>query len=217
VDRGTHPASILCASIGPARCRPNAKEDGRPERAVMKPTLRRCPRRHCKMRLDTTLLYMHHREVMKKNENSVEGRDVIAEIDNGCILMRARLIARVLTALYDEELRPFGIGSPQFALLVIIFGIQPATRAEIGRYYHQDRSTLTRNLKILLSEGWAEELQGEGGGRGRPIALTKAGKDLLVEGAPTWRVAQARAKTLLGENGTAAITEIANDIMNSPR
>jgi DNA-binding MarR family transcriptional regulator len=169
------------------------------------------------MRLDVALLYMHHTEVMKKIENAVEGRDVIAEIDNGCVLMRARLIARVLTALYDEELRPFGIGSPQFALLVIIFGIQPATRAEIGRYYHQDRSTLTRNLKILFSEGWAEEIPGEEGGRGRPIALTKAGKDLLVEGAPTWRVAQARAKALLGENGTAAITEIANEIMNSPR
>src|SRR6266436_3542141 len=160
---------------------------------------------------------MHHKEVMNKSENSVEGRNVIAEIDNGCVLMRARLIARVLTALYDEEFRPFGIGSPQFALLVIIFGIQPATRAEIGRYYHQDRSTLTRNLKILLSEGWAEEIQGEGGGRGKPIVLTKAGKGLLVEGAPTWRVAQARAKALLGENGTTAITEIANDIMNSPR
>src|SRR5271170_4068877 len=168
------------------------------------------------MRLDAVLLYMHHREVMKKIESSVEGRDVIAEIDNGCVLMRARLIARVLTALYDEELRPFGIGSPQFALLVIIFGIQPATRAEIGRYYHQDRSTLTRNLKILLSEGWAEEIPGEGGGRGRPIVLTKAGKDLLVKGAPTWHVAQARAKALLGEGGVIAITSIADGIMNSP-
>src|SRR5207245_1773632 len=84
--------------------------------------------------------------------------------------------------------------SPQFALLVIIFEIEPATRADIGRYHHQDRSTLTRNLKIILSEGWAEEVQDEGGGRGRPIVLTKAGKDLLRKGAPAWRVAQARAR-----------------------
>jgi DNA-binding MarR family transcriptional regulator len=152
---------------------------------------------------------------MRENESLVEDEDVIAGINSGCVLMRARLISRVLTAMYDEELRPFGIGSPQFALLVIIFGIQPATRAEIGRYHHQDRSTLTRNLKILLSEGWAEEVQDEGG-RGRPIVLTKAGKNLLVKGAPTWRVAQARAKALLGEDGMSAITDIANGIMNSP-
>src|SRR5271154_1124549 len=153
---------------------------------------------------------------MREKETEVEGAVVIAEMNSSCVLMRARLISRVLTAMYDEALRPFGIGSPQFALLVIIFGIQPATRAEIGRHHHQDRSTLTRNLKILLSEGWTEEVQDEGSGRGRPIVLTKAGKDLLVKGAPKWRVAQARAKALLGEGGMTTITDIANGIMNSP-
>jgi DNA-binding MarR family transcriptional regulator len=160
------------------------------------------------------VLYMHHMGFVRKDESRVEGEDVIAEIGRTCMLMRTRLISRVITAIYDEELRPFGIVSPQFALLAIIFEIEPATRAEIGRYHHQDRSTLTRNLKIILSEGWAEEVQDEGGGRGRPIVLTKAGKDLLRRGAPTWRVAQARAKALLGENGVMAITDIANTIMN---
>jgi DNA-binding MarR family transcriptional regulator len=151
---------------------------------------------------------------MRKNEGPVEGEDVIAEIGSTCVLMRTRLISRVITAIYDEELRPFGIVSPQFALLVIIFEIEPATRADIGRYHHQDRSTLTRNLKIILSEGWAEEVQDEGGGRGRPIVLTKAGKDLLRKGAPTWRVAQARARALLGKDGVMAIMDIADGIMN---
>lgn len=161
------------------------------------------------------MLYMHHMGVVRKNEIRVGGYDVIAEIGRTCMLMRVRLISRVITAIYDEELRPFGIVSPQFALLVIISEMEPATRAEIGRYHHQDRSTLTRNLKIILSEGWAEEVQGEGGGRRRPIVLTKAGKDLLRKGARKWRVAQARAKALLGENGAIAITNIANGIMNS--
>jgi DNA-binding MarR family transcriptional regulator len=142
------------------------------------------------------------------------GDDVITYIGMTCMLMRARLISRVITAIYDEELRPFGIVSPQFALLVVISEIEPATRAEIGRYHHQDRSTLTRNLRIILSEGWAEEVQDEGGGRGRPIVLTKAGQDLLWKGAPAWRVAQARAKALLGEDGVIAIADIANTKMN---
>jgi DNA-binding MarR family transcriptional regulator len=132
-----------------------------------------------------------------------------------CVLMRARLISKVMTAIYDEELRRFGIVSPQFALLVNICEIEPATRADIGRYHHQDRSTLTRNLKILLSEGWAEEVRDKRVCRGRPIVLTKVGKDLLRNGAAAWRVAQARAKALLGEEGVIAIADIANGIMNS--
>lgn len=131
------------------------------------------------------------------------------------MLMRARLISRVITAIYDEELRSFGIVSPQFALLVIISEIEPATRAEIGRYHHQDRSTLSRNLKPILSQGWAEEVQDEGGGRGRPIVLTEAGRELIRKGAAAWRVAQARAEALLGKGGAIAITDIANSIMNA--
>jgi DNA-binding MarR family transcriptional regulator len=162
------------------------------------------------------MLHMQHQAGVRQSKRQLEGEDVIAEINSGCVLMRARLISRVLTAIYDEALRPFGVGSPQFVLLAIIFGIQPATRAEIGRHHHQDRSTLTRNLKILLSERWVEEVEDDGNGRGRPIVLTKAGRDLLVRGAPTWRAAQAQAKAILGEHGMTAITDIADGIMNSP-
>lgn len=140
--------------------------------------------------------------------------DAIAEITGHCLLMRSRLLSRVLTAIYDEELRPFRIGSPQFALLVIIHTIEPATRAEIGRFHHQDRSTLTRNLKVILAEGWAEEMQDAAAGRGRPLKLTKAGKDLLRKGKPAWQVAQERAKALLGKDGTAAVMAIADRIMD---
>src|SRR3954463_3177636 len=162
------------------------------------------------------MLYMQHINPQGgTREGSVAGEDLILEIAQTCVLMRTRLISRVLTGIYDEELRPFGINSPQFALLVVIFEIEPATRAEIGRYHHQDRSTLTRNLKIIISEGWAEEIQDEAGGRGRPIVLTKAGKDLLREAAPAWRVAQTKAKALLGKDGVIAVTDIANGIMNA--
>jgi DNA-binding MarR family transcriptional regulator len=145
----------------------------------------------------------------------VTHKDVIDEMGSSCVLMRVRLISRVLTGFYDEELRPFGIGAPQFALLGAISIIEPATRAEVGRFHHQDRSTLTRNLRIILSEGWVQEIQSERGGRGRPIVLTKKGRDLLRSAEPVWRVAQARAKALLGRDGVTAVTKIGSRLMES--
>ncbi|MEJ1977948.1 MAG: MarR family transcriptional regulator [Acetobacteraceae bacterium] len=139
--------------------------------------------------------------------------DVIDEISRNCLLTRTRLISRVLTGIYDEALRPFGIGSPQFALLVIIFKIGPASRSEIGRFNHQDRSTLTRNLQLILSEGWVEEIQHPAGGRSRPIMLTKAGKDLLHRAASAWAAAQVQAKVVLGEMGASVVTDVANDLL----
>jgi DNA-binding MarR family transcriptional regulator len=149
---------------------------------------------------------------MKAAETSVKTEDVINEITRNCLLTRTRRISRVITSIYDQELRPFGVNSPQFSLLVVISRLGPASRAEIGRVNHQDRSTLTRNLQLILSEGWVEEIQHTEGGRSRPIVLTKTGKDLLHRAAPAWRAAQAQATALLGEAGVTAMTNIANDL-----
>ena len=138
--------------------------------------------------------------------------DVINEISRNCLVTRTRRIARVLTGIYDEKLRPFGINSPQFTLLAVILRLGSASRAEIGRENHQDRSTLTRNLQLMLSEGWIREAQQKAGGPGRQIVLTTLGKNLLYRAAPAWRAAQARAKVVLGEAGVTAVMDIAKDL-----
>ena len=88
-----------------------------------------------------------------------------------------------------------------------------ATRAEMGGILHLDRSTLTREVKGILSEGWAEETREGADGRSRPIVLTKAGRDLLHKAIPAWQAAQERATALLGKDGVIAISDIANRIM----
>jgi DNA-binding MarR family transcriptional regulator len=151
----------------------------------------------------------------KRDKPSISDDEIIASMGSACLLMRSRLISRVITAIHDETLRPLGVGSAQLVLLVVIFQLQPASRAAIGRFHHQDRSTLTRNLQVILSEGWAEEVAGETKGRSRPIALTQAGKDLIVRAAPSWREAQDQTRALLGEAGAQAVTSIADGILRA--
>jgi DNA-binding MarR family transcriptional regulator len=139
---------------------------------------------------------------------------MIAEMGNACLLLRTRLISRVISGIYDKQLRTLRISSAQFALLLAIYQVQPATRAEVGRHQHLDRSTLTRHLKVVLSEGWAEETRYGADGRSRPIMLTRTGTDLLSKAEPGWRAAQVQAKDLLGKNGLTAVMDIANRIMN---
>ena len=145
-----------------------------------------------------------------------EGKVVIDEMARGCLLMRTRLISRVMTSLYEDALRPFGIGAPQFVLLVVISQLEPASRAEIGRFHHQDRSTLTRNLKLVFDEGWAEENRDKVKGRSRPVVLTKKGRDLLLAVDPVWQRSQTKAEALLGERGSRAVMTIADGILSAP-
>jgi DNA-binding MarR family transcriptional regulator len=139
-------------------------------------------------------------------------KDLIQEVTQSCLLTRARKISRVLTSLYDERLRPFGINAPQFTLLVMISRLGPVSRAELGRHNHQDRSTLTRNLQLVQAEGWIEEIEHAEGGRRRPIVLSQAGHQLLTRAGPAWREAQAEASKLLGHEGASAVRTIADTL-----
>lgn len=148
---------------------------------------------------------------MSTEQNESASASLVGEIAQGCLLTRTRRISRMITGIYDEALRPFGVNAPQFSLLVLIAKLNEASRAEIGRANHQDRSTLTRNLALLLGEGWIEEVIPQAG-RSRPILMTKAGRELLASAAGAWRAAQARARQLLGDDGVAAIIGVADRI-----
>jgi DNA-binding MarR family transcriptional regulator len=132
---------------------------------------------------------------------------MVNEVIRDCLMTRSRRISRVVTSIFDQELRPFGVSSSQFSLLVLIAAMDGASRAEIGRANHQERSTSTRNLQLVLDQGWAEELVPEKG-RSRPIMISKAGQELLAEAMPAWRNAQVKAQQLLGDNGATAIVQL---------
>jgi DNA-binding MarR family transcriptional regulator len=124
-----------------------------------------------------------------------------------------RLLAKAATR-YDDKLRPFGIGSVQFALLTAIRRAEPVTRAEIARLQNLNRSTLSRDLKAALSEGWIEEVRKGANGRSRPVVLTKAGKELMLDAQSVLLTAQAQAEALLGEDGVIALINITDRILD---
>lgn len=139
-------------------------------------------------------------------------RDVTGEITRNCLLTRTRQISRVLTAIYDQELRPFGINAPQFTLLVLVMELGPISRADLGRRNHHERSTLTRNLQPLIAQGWLAEESPAEDGRIRPLSVTTEGKALLRSAASAWSAAQAKARKVLGEDGASAIMGIAKEL-----
>ena len=136
---------------------------------------------------------------------------MIGEITQGCLLTRTRRLSRLITNTYDQALRPFGVNAPQFSLLVLIAKFGPASRAEIGRANYQDRSTLTRNLALLLAEGWVQERDTEGG-RSRPIEISPKGRQLLATAAPAWRQAQSEARGMIGDEAAANILQVVDGI-----
>ena len=152
------------------------------------------------------------RTLREFSEKSALINGAIERMGDG-VLIGVRLLSRSITEIYDNRLRRFGVTSAQFILLSLI-NRRPITRADIARLQHLERSTLTRNLKIILSKGWVEEVRDNADGRSRPIALAEAGKELLREAGPEWMSAEIEATTLLGTDGMTIIINVAYHILN---
>src|SRR5258708_19269284 len=105
-------------------------------------------------------------------------------------MSRWRAMNRMLTAIYDEELRQFHLKSSQLGLLVAVTKAGPVRRIELGRFLSLDPSTLTRNLQIMLKNGWIKEVPDGGDQRGAPLEGTSKGRKLLETLGPACHTPQ---------------------------
>ncbi len=150
------------------------------------------------------------------NKRMNQGNGLIDQIACECLLMRVRKLDRMLTGIYDAALRPFGLKASQTNLLVLIAKAGPIRRIEIGKRLRLDPSTLTRNLKIMLTNGWIKEIDDGEDGRGLPVEITAQGHDLLTQIGPAWRKAQTRTEKFLGEDGATLLRKLAANKMDVP-
>ena len=114
-----------------------------------------------------------------------------------CISTRVRQLSRIITRIYDDAMRPLGITASQFTLLTQLAQQDGITAVEIGHSLDIEKSTLSRNLKRLLQDGFIT-MDPPAGRRGRGLHLTPKGASVIQQGFPVWRDAQTRTIRVLG-------------------
>jgi len=119
------------------------------------------------------------------------------EVSNECAALRARMAARNVTRIFDEALRPLDLKVTQFTLLVAVRQGRPESIAQLADALAMERTTLTRNLRLLEKRGLLE-VGPEGYRRARHLKLTEAGAVKLAEALPIWRATQDRIVGRLG-------------------
>lgn len=118
-----------------------------------------------------------------------------------CACFNLRKAARAVTQFYDDTLRPSGLRTTQFSLLMVIgtFGRVSVTR--LAEDAVMDRTTLARNLDLLEREGLVRIRVGEDA-RVREVELTPAAHEKLAAAFPYWEKAQAQVTKKLGAERT---------------
>jgi DNA-binding MarR family transcriptional regulator len=134
-----------------------------------------------------------------------------------CMCANLRRAARVVTQLYDEELRPSGLRASQFTLLQTLNIASGISQKRLAGVLEFDSTTLTRTLAFLRRQGWLAAERGTDR-RELRLSLTAAGLREYKRVVPYWQGAQKRLQRELGEtnwgllgNATMLVVEAAAD------
>jgi DNA-binding MarR family transcriptional regulator len=118
-------------------------------------------------------------------------------VRDACLCLHAQRAARALARRFDEALRPHGITSGQFSLLMSLNRPEPPNMGAVASLLAMDRTTLTAALKPLERRGLVAVTVDPADKRGRRLALTPAGRRVVASAVPAWERTHAAAEAAL--------------------
>src|SRR5947209_4756053 len=80
----------------------------------------------------------------------------IGMISRECIAMRLRLLNRVVTRVYERELKPLRLKASQLNILIAAWELGTASPSKVCEVLDLDPSTLSRNVERMRARGWLE-------------------------------------------------------------
>jgi DNA-binding MarR family transcriptional regulator len=122
-----------------------------------------------------------------------------------CLCLHTQRAARRLARRFDEALRPFGLTSGQFSLLMGLNRPAPPRMGAHADLLAMDRTTLTAAVKPLERRGLLEVMADPADRRSRLLTLTGAGLELLASAVPVWRRVHAELDAALPDGDPAAL------------
>ncbi len=124
-------------------------------------------------------------------------RSSLLEAKN-CACFNVRKTARVLTQEYDQCITPSGLKTTQFSALAVIRRLGPIMITDLAKAMEIERTSLTRNLKLIERDGLIRSRSGEDA-RSRIVEITEAGQEKLDEAQVLWKTVQSRIVEKFGE------------------
>ncbi len=114
-------------------------------------------------------------------------RETTRKVRDTCLCLHLQRAARAVARRFDEVLRPLGLTSGQFSLLMSLNRPEPPTIGQVAALLAMDRTTLTANLKPLERRALVEIEVDAADRRLRRLVLTPPGRALLVVAFPVWQ------------------------------
>jgi DNA-binding MarR family transcriptional regulator len=117
-----------------------------------------------------------------------------------CACQNLRRATRIITRIYEQELKNAGLEITQFGILTALATAGEVNQKRLSEGFVMDSTTLTRTLDRMQKQGWISVKPGKDK-RKHLFSLTAAGKRQIAKAKPHWSLAESRLRSELGENG----------------
>lgn len=117
-----------------------------------------------------------------------------------CLCLHTQRAARAIARRFDDALRPVGVRSGQFSLLISLNRPEPPTVGSVAQLLAMDRTTLTANLKPLERRGLLVVTLDNEDRRARRLTLTDEGMALLDKAIPIWIATHEEIERAMGND-----------------
>ena len=118
-----------------------------------------------------------------------------------CLCLHLQRAARALARRFDDALRPLGLTSGQYSMMMSLNRPEPPSIGSVASLLAMDRTTLTAALKPLNRRGLVAVAIDADDRRSRRLKLTPSGRALLARAVPVWRRTQAEMDQLVADVG----------------
>lgn len=121
-----------------------------------------------------------------------------------CIGLRLRRLSRIVDVYYRRSLIDYEITENQLTILFLISEMKKVEQGRIGKFLKLERSTVSRNIKLLKEKGLIKRTPDY-----KPeIELTIKGRNLVIKLLPLWEKTMDELVAKLGDDGLQLIKEL---------
>jgi DNA-binding MarR family transcriptional regulator len=118
----------------------------------------------------------------------------------------------LLARHYDMAMAEANLKSTQFTLLTHVKNYGPIALSELSSLMAIEPSTLTRNVQLVIQNGWASQESGADE-RHKFIAITAKGEKKQAQAKTLWEKQQQRIIDTLGVKQTKALNRMLDEAM----
>lgn len=136
---------------------------------------------------------------------SAEELELCRRVRTMCACNQLRRSARAMTQAYDAGMGPQGLKITQMPILVGLGSAGDLPVTALAEALGLDRTTLTRNLKVLEERGLVCTRPGEDDARVRMVSMTPTGARELSSALARWAGVQERVEARFGSERLRAL------------